>query len=113
MIDPDAHRVARPRARNFSASDVRPASADFDEFYQRCDPERDNLCLFGEPRRPTQRTPADASAPLQTTPATTTLTSAPSCAGESDGSWTVEMPADEVPPELPEPCLGEPSIPLV
>ena len=27
-------------------------------------------------------------------------------AGLRDGSWTVDLPADEVPPELPEPCLG-------
>lgn len=26
--------------------------------------------------------------------------------GETDGSWTVDLPAEEVPPELPEPCLG-------
>lgn len=27
-------------------------------------------------------------------------------AGERNGSWTVALPAEEVPPELPEPCLG-------
>ena len=27
-------------------------------------------------------------------------------AGEPDGSWTVDQPAEEVPAELPEPCLG-------
>lgn len=27
--------------------------------------------------------------------------------GEADGTWTVDLPAEEVPPELPEPCLGE------
>ena len=26
--------------------------------------------------------------------------------GEPDGSWTVDQPAEEVPAELPEPCLG-------
>ncbi|KAK9826041.1 hypothetical protein WJX74_007354 [Apatococcus lobatus] len=26
--------------------------------------------------------------------------------GETDGSWVVDLPAEEVPPELPEPCLG-------
>ena len=26
--------------------------------------------------------------------------------GETDGSWSVDLPAEEVPPELPEPCLG-------
>lgn len=45
---------------------------DADDFYQQCDPSRDNLCLYGL----------------------------------RDGSWAVDLPADEVPPELPEPCLG-------
>lgn len=27
-------------------------------------------------------------------------------AGGRDGNWSVDLPADEVPPELPEPCLG-------
>jgi hypothetical protein len=27
-------------------------------------------------------------------------------AGNRNGSWSVELPAEEVPPELPEPCLG-------
>jgi hypothetical protein len=26
--------------------------------------------------------------------------------GDPGGGWTVAPPADEVPPELPEPCLG-------
>ncbi|GLC64333.1 geranylgeranyl-diphosphate geranylgeranyltransferase [Pleodorina starrii] len=26
--------------------------------------------------------------------------------GTREGNWAVELPADEVPPELPEPCLG-------
>lgn len=42
------------------------------EFYEKCDPDRENLCLYGE----------------------------------ADGSWKVDMPADEVPPELPEPSIG-------
>jgi hypothetical protein len=46
--------------------------AEVDDFYQQCDSERDNLCLYGE------RT----------------------------GTWSVDLPAEEVPPELPEPCLG-------
>ncbi|KAK9901574.1 hypothetical protein WJX75_002674 [Coccomyxa subellipsoidea] len=45
---------------------------DVDDFYKQADPERENLCLYGE----------------------------------TDGSWTVDLPAEEVPPELPEPCLG-------
>mmetsp|Transcript_31058 Transcript_31058/g.68957 ORF Transcript_31058/g.68957 Transcript_31058/m.68957 type:complete len:239 (+) Transcript_31058:98-814(+) len=43
-----------------------------DEFYQQCDPEKDNLCLYGM----------------------------------RDGTWSVELPEEEVPPEIPEPCLG-------
>ena len=27
--------------------------------------------------------------------------------GHSDGTWSVALPAEEVPPELPEPCLGK------
>lgn len=39
------------------------------------------------------------------------LTCNPACTpgllpGERSGAWTVTPPADEVPPELPEPCLG-------
>lgn len=30
----------------------------------------------------------------------------PLCAGLRDGTWTLDLPADEVPAELPEPCLG-------
>ena len=37
-----------------------------------CDPDRENLCLYGEP----------------------------------EGSWKVDLPEEEVPPELPEPVLG-------
>jgi hypothetical protein len=43
-----------------------------EDFYAQCDPDKDNLCLYGNP----------------------------------DGSWEVQLPAEEVPPELPEPALG-------
>jgi hypothetical protein len=43
-----------------------------EKFYGQCDPERENLCLYGLP----------------------------------DGSWAVDLPAEEVPPEIPEPALG-------
>ena len=43
-----------------------------DEFFAMCDPDRENLCLYGEP----------------------------------EGSWKVDLPEEEVPPELPEPVLG-------
>ncbi|KAK9788296.1 hypothetical protein WJX73_004548 [Symbiochloris irregularis] len=45
---------------------------DEEKFYRQCDPERENLCLYGE----------------------------------SNGTWSVDLPVEEVPPELPEPCLG-------
>lgn len=45
---------------------------DVEDFFKQCDPERENLCLYGE----------------------------------SNGTWTVDLPVEEVPPELPEPCLG-------
>ncbi|KZV14613.1 PHD finger protein ALFIN-LIKE 1 [Dorcoceras hygrometricum] len=45
---------------------------DVDEFYGICDPEKENLCLYGHPNE----------------------------------TWEVNLPAEEVPPELPEPALG-------
>ncbi|KAL3586171.1 hypothetical protein D5086_013038 [Populus alba] len=45
---------------------------DVEEFYQQCDPEKENLCLYGFPNE----------------------------------QWEVNLPAEEVPPELPEPALG-------
>ncbi|KAG6430783.1 hypothetical protein SASPL_108856 [Salvia splendens] len=47
-------------------------SRDVEEFYQQCDPEKENLCLYGFPSE----------------------------------QWEVHLPAEEVPPELPEPALG-------
>lgn len=51
---------------------VRALTHDVDQFYALCDPEKDNLCLYGHP----------------------------------DETWEVTLPAEEVPPELPEPALG-------
>lgn len=51
---------------------VKALTTDVDIFYEQCDPEKENLCLYGFP----------------------------------DGTWEVQLPADEVPPELPEPALG-------
>mmetsp|Transcript_9953 Transcript_9953/g.18792 ORF Transcript_9953/g.18792 Transcript_9953/m.18792 type:complete len:239 (+) Transcript_9953:241-957(+) len=51
---------------------LRALTEDVDKFYQLCDPDRENLCLYGE----------------------------------SDGFWKVDLPEEEVPPELPEPVLG-------
>ncbi|ERN05231.1 hypothetical protein AMTR_s00007p00077270 [Amborella trichopoda] len=51
---------------------IQALTTDVDEFYSLCDPEKDNLCLYGHP----------------------------------NDSWEVNLPAEEVPPELPEPALG-------
>lgn len=51
---------------------IRALTHDVDEFYALCDPEKENLCLYGHPNE----------------------------------SWEVTLPAEEVPPELPEPALG-------
>ncbi|EPS65611.1 hypothetical protein M569_09166, partial [Genlisea aurea] len=45
---------------------------DVEEFHALCDPDKENLCLYGHPNE----------------------------------TWEVNLPADEVPPELPEPALG-------
>lgn len=51
---------------------LKALTTEVDDFYRQCDPEKDNLCLYGYP----------------------------------DESWEVNLPAEEVPPELPEPALG-------
>ncbi|XP_022966039.1 PHD finger protein ALFIN-LIKE 4-like [Cucurbita maxima] len=51
---------------------IRALTTDVEEFYQQCDPEKENLCLYGFPNE----------------------------------LWEVNLPAEEVPPELPEPALG-------
>lgn len=51
---------------------VRALTTDVDRFFAQCDPERENLCLYGY----------------------------------ADGNWSVDLPVEEVPPEIPEPALG-------
>ncbi|KAG9160198.1 hypothetical protein Leryth_021073 [Lithospermum erythrorhizon] len=51
---------------------LRALTHDVEEFYSLCDPEKENLCLYGHP----------------------------------NDTWEVALPAEEVPPELPEPALG-------
>ncbi|XP_044472066.1 PHD finger protein ALFIN-LIKE 4-like [Mangifera indica] len=51
---------------------IKALTTDVEEFYQQCDPEKENLCLYGSPNE----------------------------------QWEVNSPAEEVPPELPEPALG-------
>ncbi|XP_077216434.1 PHD finger protein ALFIN-LIKE 1-like [Tasmannia lanceolata] len=58
--------------RGRRAGIVRALTYDVDEFYSLCDPDKENLCLYGHP----------------------------------NDTWEVTLPAEEVPPELPEPALG-------
>jgi len=51
---------------------LRALTEDVEKFWSLCDPDRENLCLYGE----------------------------------ADGQWKVDLPEEEVPPELPEPVLG-------
>lgn len=51
---------------------IKALSTDVEDFYEQCDPEKENLCLYGFPNE----------------------------------EWEVNLPAEEVPPELPEPALG-------
>ncbi|OAY63885.1 PHD finger protein ALFIN-LIKE 8-like [Ananas comosus] len=58
------------RARR--AGIIKALTTDVEKFHQQCDPEKENLCLYGHPNE----------------------------------TWEVNLPAEEVPPELPEPALG-------
>ena len=74
---PPAHAHASPSQPPPQESPNRPPpktqkQTDLDALFAKCDPDKENLCLYGE----------------------------------RDGSWSVDLPAEEVPPELPEPCLG-------
>ncbi|KAI3408633.1 PHD-type domain-containing protein [Psidium guajava] len=51
---------------------IKALTSDVEKFYQQCDPEKENLCLYGFPNE----------------------------------TWEVNLPVEEVPPELPEPALG-------
>merc|ERR1712216_910185 len=51
---------------------IKALTSDVEDFYSQSDPDKENLCLYGNP----------------------------------DGTWEVQLPAEEVPPELPEPALG-------
>ncbi|XP_071712103.1 PHD finger protein ALFIN-LIKE 3-like isoform X2 [Rutidosis leptorrhynchoides] len=54
------------------AAIIKALTTEVGEFYRQCDPEKENLCLYGFPSE----------------------------------QWEVNLPAEEVPPELPEPALG-------
>ncbi|XP_045804076.1 PHD finger protein ALFIN-LIKE 4-like isoform X2 [Trifolium pratense] len=51
---------------------IKALTIDIEEFYQQCDPDKENLCLYGFPSE----------------------------------QWAVDLPNEEVPPDLPEPALG-------
>ncbi|XP_009408328.2 PHD finger protein ALFIN-LIKE 8-like isoform X2 [Musa acuminata AAA Group] len=68
-------RTAEDVFRDFRgrrAGMIKALTTDVEKFYQQCDPEKENLCLYGLPTE----------------------------------TWEVTLPAEEVPPELPEPALG-------
>ncbi|XP_057457111.1 PHD finger protein ALFIN-LIKE 3-like [Lotus japonicus] len=54
------------------AAIIKALTTDVKDFYNQCDPEKENLCLYGLPSE----------------------------------QWEVNLPVEEVPPELPEPVLG-------
>ncbi|KAL6981603.1 PHD finger protein ALFIN-LIKE 6 [Sarracenia purpurea var. burkii] len=58
--------------RGRRAGVIKALTTDVGKFYQECDPEKENLCLYGLPNE----------------------------------TWEVNLPVEEVPPELPEPALG-------
>ncbi|ACO67116.1 predicted protein, partial [Micromonas commoda] len=71
----EAPRTVEDVFDNFSARRdglIKALTTDVEDFYAQCDPDKENLCLYGNP----------------------------------DGTWEVQLPAEEVPPELPEPALG-------
>ncbi|XP_074581516.1 PHD finger protein ALFIN-LIKE 8-like isoform X2 [Curcuma longa] len=58
--------------RGRRAGMIKALTTEVEKFYQQCDPEKENLSLYGFPNE----------------------------------TWEVNLPAEEVPPELPEPALG-------
>ncbi|BAT78013.1 hypothetical protein LR48_Vigan04g232800 [Vigna angularis] len=54
------------------AAIVKALTIDYEDFFQQCDPGKDDLCLYGFPNE----------------------------------VWQVDLPAEEVPAEIPEPVLG-------
>ncbi|OIW03762.1 hypothetical protein TanjilG_30038 [Lupinus angustifolius] len=58
--------------RGRRAAIIKALTTDVVDFYSQCDPEKENLCLYGLPNE----------------------------------QWEVNLPVEEVPPELPEPVLG-------
>ena len=91
-------------------------AADAEEFFLQCDPTSENLvayvsvpygfcgsayqllicCIFCFLR-------VDVLLVCTATPCSCLVQ------GNADSTWSVALPAEEVPPELPEPCLGSPT----
>lgn len=74
-MDPGTPRSVDEIFRDFKGRRLgmlKALTTDVSEFVRQCDPDKENLCLYGFP----------------------------------DEAWGVHLPAEEVPPELPEPVLG-------
>ncbi|XP_066307777.1 PHD finger protein ALFIN-LIKE 6 isoform X2 [Miscanthus floridulus] len=72
---PNAARTADEVFRDYKARRagmIKALTTDVERFFKLCDPEKENLCLYGYPNE----------------------------------TWEVTLPAEEVPPEIPEPALG-------
>jgi hypothetical protein len=96
--------------------------ADSDDFFEACDPNRDNLCLYGKYYCTIEAYIANFATPdvnysgrhqfcyFQKNRTCRLVFFSLSVlyfsSGQSDGTWNVDLPAAEVPPELPEPVLG-------
>lgn len=83
-------------------------TADVEKFYRDCSPEKENLCLYGKapPRSATVIAQLlDTGIRLQPLDSIR-FVSYGILAGEPSGAWALDLPAEEVPAELPEPCLG-------
>lgn len=88
-------------------------AADAEEFFLQCDPTSENLVAYVS----IPYAFSDSACQLLTHERLSYLTrrwllvcSSTSCSrlvqGNADSTWSVALPAEEVPPELPEPCLG-------
>ncbi|KAL8141440.1 hypothetical protein V2J09_007461 [Rumex salicifolius] len=74
-MEGDAPRTVEEVFKDFKgrrAGVIKALTSDVESFYRLCDPEKDNLCLYGLPNE----------------------------------TWEVNLPVEEVPPEIPEPALG-------
>ena len=83
-------------------------------FWAECDPNKENLCLYGASPcplvharwAPLYRGGRRGECPCARAPAPDCPARVAWLTGNSDGTWKVGLPVEEVPPELPEPALG-------